>query len=288
MAANGSLISPLLEMENPPGGDVGLEGVRYEVQSYINKCIANGNASDIAFYLLDLGQEKWVGINEEKNFAAASLLKIPLLIAILNEAQVMPEKLNEKIKYDSPVEIVPQNILPEKSLQVGQTYTVEELLRYMIVYSDNAAKMLIMENIDQGYLSRVYSDLGLSLPDLKEPDYTVSIKDFAVYFRVLYNATYLNKAMSEKALRLLTETEFFDGIIAGLPAGTIVAHKFGERGYPSGLRELHECGIVYLPKRPYLLGVMTKGNDFHALERIVRDISKIVYNHRAEKGMGMY
>jgi beta-lactamase class A len=158
----------------------------------------------------------------------------------------------------------------------------------MIIYSDNTAKSLILENVDQGYLARVYSDLGLSVPDFKNPDYLISLKDFVTYFRVLYSVTYLNKTMSEKALRLLTETEFKDGIAAGLPPEITVAHKFGERGYPNGTKELHDCGIVYLSKSPYLLGVMTKGRDFDILKDIVKDISRIVYRYRSEKGLRMY
>jgi len=287
LATNGELTCPLLEIESPSGGDLALEAVRDEVQSYIKRRLAANDAAEIAFYLMDLNQGRWVGINEGKNFAA-SLLKIPLLIAILNKAQVFPEKLTKKIKYETQAETTPQNITPSKTLQLGESYTIEELLRFMIIYSDNTAKSLILENVDQGYLARVYSDLGLSVPDFKNPDYLISLKDFVTYFRVLYSVTYLNKTMSEKALRLLTETEFKDGIAAGLPPEITVAHKFGERGYPNGTKELHDCGIVYLSKSPYLLGVMTKGRDFDILKDIVKDIYRIVYRYRSEKGLRMY
>jgi hypothetical protein len=44
--------------------------------------------------------------------------------------------------------------------------------------------------------------------------------------------------------------------------------------------ELHDCGIVYAPKN-YFLCVMTDGNDLAKLEKMIRDVSKTVYN--AEK-----
>jgi hypothetical protein len=42
-------------------------------------------------------------------------------------------------------------------------------------------------------------------------------------------------------------------------------------------RELHDCGIVYLPDNPYLLCVMTKGNDFAKMEKIIEEISRLSY-----------
>ncbi|MDO8560151.1 MAG: serine hydrolase [bacterium] len=57
----------------------------------------------------------------------------------------------------------------------------------------------------------------------------MSVKDYASFFRILYNASYLNREQSERALGLMTKTRFRDGIIAGVPAGRPVAHKFGER-----------------------------------------------------------
>jgi hypothetical protein len=38
--------------------------------------------------------------------------------------------------------------------------------------------------------------------------------DYASFFRVLFNASYLNRKDSEKALALLTKVAFRDGLIA--------------------------------------------------------------------------
>jgi len=45
----------------------------------------------------------------------------------------------------------------------------------------------------------------------------------------------------------------------------------------SGVRQLHEFGIVYHPRGPYLLGVMTKGHEFARLAAVIREISGAVY-----------
>jgi len=59
----------------------------------------------------------------------------------------------------------------------------------------------------------------------------------------------------------------------------MVASRFGERAHgPAGAKQLHDCGIVYCPRRPYLLCVMTRGDDFQELTGTIRDLSRLVYS----------
>jgi beta-lactamase class A len=129
-------------------------------------------------------------------------------------------------------------------------------------------------------LNQVYTDLGLTPPG-DNASYTISAKDYSLFFRVLYNATYLNDTDSEKALSILSQVTFASGLVAGLPSGTVVAHKYGE--YVNGNNdhvdsiELHDCGIIYSKKSPYLLCVMTKGQNLNGLQDVIASISKLVY-----------
>jgi len=278
-------VNPLLGVDNPEGGDTKLEGMRYSVESYVRGRKEKGDVSHISVYIRDLSKGTWVGTDEDENFAAASLIKVPLMIAYLKMAEEDIILLSKQLRYEKEWDLIPQNISPDKSAQLGNAYTIDQLLRYMIVYSDNIASELLLENLDLKYLAKVFSDLQLTTPDLEEGEYQISAKGYSTFFRVLYNATYLNAELSEKAIRLLTESEFRDGIVAGVPANLTIAHKFAERRYQTknlvteGV-QLHDCGIVYYPQRPYLLCVMTKGRDMDVLKGVIKDISKIVYDHQ--------
>ncbi len=58
----------------------------------------------------------------------------------------------------------------------------------------------------------------------------------------------------------------------------IVAHKFGERSFlDKKTKQLHDCGIVYHPAKPYVLCVMTRGDDFDKLSAVLRSVSALVY-----------
>jgi hypothetical protein len=51
------------------------------------------------------------------------------------------------------------------------------------------------------------------------------------------------------------------------------------------MMEMHDCGIVYYPYRPYLLCVMTKGSgEIKSLETVIQDVSKMVYEEVNTKG----
>ena len=41
--------------------------------------------------------------------------------------------------------------------------------------------------------------------------------------------------------------------------------------------QLHDCGIVYLPGRPYFLCVITEGRDADTLAEVIREISRDVF-----------
>ena len=135
-------------------------------------------------------------------------------------------------------------------------------------------------------MSEVYTDLGLPLPSDGPNPQDLSAKLYAYFFRVLYNATYLDREYSQKALELLDHSDFSAGIQAGLPTGTNAAQKFGERtiyDQSNALvgRELHDCGIVYKKDSPFLLCIMTRSNtaSFDTLAKDIADVSALVYKN---------
>ena len=260
-------------------------------KSYINQNIKNGNAQNISVYFRGLNSGHWSGVNENDTYSPASLLKVPIMIAYLKEADSNPEILKKEITYRGATDgNASENFKPQSFILDGQTYTVEELIHYMIVDSDNNAASLLQNNLNPNDLLEVYSDIGIPISG-SLTDENMSPKAYSYIFRILYNATYLSKAMSQYALELLSSSYFPEGLEAGLPADIVSSNKFGERTVETknattgsmtlDYRELHDCGIVYYPQNPYLLCVMTKGQDFGKLSKIISDISAMVYNETA-------
>lgn len=239
--------------------------------------------NDIAVYFRDLRTWHWVGIDEQKKFAPASLFKIPVMIAFFKKAETNPKILLDRIVLPSDLNHVEQNFKIKNQLAVGVEYSVDQLIRAMVTTSDNRAMIALVQHLDRSDLDRVFIELGLNPELLTQVNDSVSPRLYSMFLRVLYNATYLSKEYSEKALALLSETDFKEGLVAGIPSMTKISHKYGERTYIQANgsfreRELHDCGIIYTPRNDYVLCVMTKGYSLEKLQEIIQLVSHTVYS----------
>lgn len=278
-------INPLLECDNYyPTKNPSLELLENQIQSYISSAVNANKATKISLYYRDLNNGPWIGLGENDFYSPASLLKVPIMIAALKYAEGNNDFLKKKIKYSQHTEDgIVQNITDNDMVKLGNSYTIEQLMEYMIISSDNEAKNLILFNLPESVMNDVYSDLGIIVPGIRTPDDFMSVKDYSAFFRILYNATYLNKKMSEKGLEILSRAKFNAGLRNGVPNGTLVCNKFGERGIPgTNLKQLHDCGIVYVGTHPYLLCVMTRGEDWDELAGIISEVSAMVYNWQSK------
>ena len=253
------------------------------INEYIENEIDQGHATEIAVYYRDLNNGPWMGINEKTGFSPASLLKVPILMAVYKIADDNKAFLATKVLNQVLGDGVTPDFVPSKQMKKGESYTIDELVERMIVYSDNEAKNLILTQMQMSHLEKIYKDLGMVVPGIIALDDTISVRSYASFFRILYNGSYLSRELSNKALKLLTQSEFKDGLVAGIPKDIPIAHKFGERGFADGIKQLHDCGIIYYSENPYILCIMTRGRDWNKLSSSIKNISQIVYEETSQK-----
>ena len=278
--ANYPLINPLVSVAIPDStGFPELKGVKHDVQTVIDAARRKGNVSDVGVYFRLPDNAHWFGINENGKFDPGSLIKVPIMLAYLKEAETRPSILDTRLYYDPAGKSDPlPNALPAQ-LPRG-SYNAARLLQAMIVDSDNAAKDILVDHIAPAALQHVFDETSSNF--LKDPSGTISPKQYIIILSRIYSATYLNRYYSNYAMDLLTKTTF-QGLALGLPKDVRLADKYGERGvYEDKLLiavELHDCGLVYADT-PYYLCVMTKGTDMGMLTGLIRDISSAVYKDR--------
>lgn len=275
-------INPLIECEMGESITVQpLESFKGKVEDLIEGWKAGDKSRFVAVYFRSLNDGPSFGINEKERFLPGSLLKVPTMMGYLKKAENDGEILKKNIRNTLDEDAVPfQSIAPSKRLQKGREYTVDELINRMIRYSDNAATGLLNMNGGIKLMEGVLDEFGLP------KDQPITVKQYASFFRVLYNSSFLEKKYSNHALGLLVRSEFRDGIVAGLPEGTLVAHKFGEQAFLTDLptdeynwAQLHDCGIIYYPGNPYLLCVMTRGRHLEELAPVIAEISRLVHKN---------
>ncbi|MDD4106850.1 MAG: class A beta-lactamase-related serine hydrolase [Candidatus Shapirobacteria bacterium] len=280
---NYKYINPILECNSDISLNSKLTPIKESIESIINQEVSKKNITFASIYYRDLNNGPWFGINEKEYFSPASLIKVPILIAYLKKAETDPSLLQKKLTVSDNPETGNniQNIKPSVATVVKQEYTIEKLLEEMIIYSDNNAYNTLAENLTGDEIMKVYQDLDVDISKAFEnPNGNIiTVKNYASFFRILYNGSYLNNEMSEKALKLLNQVEYKDALVAGVPKDIMVSHKFGERKYlDTNEIQFHDCGIVYFPKKPYLLCVMTKTTqNANKAINFIKEISQVVY-----------
>lgn len=264
-------------------GIIELEPFNSSIEKYIKEKTKTYPDLHISYYFRDLDNGIWVGVNEKDLFAPASLFKLPLMLAILKEAESNPAILSASYQYfNKDFEGLDEGYdgYPKKD---GQFYTVEELLREMIVYSDNAAALILLKYIGDDKLAAVEKFLSHEIPKNGGSNTNfIRVKDYASIFRILFNCTFLNKEMSVKALTYLSQAHYPKGIRSAILREIPVAHKYGIRDIElNGSKvkgyQLHHFGIVYYPNKPFIIGVMTRGKNEEISNKIIHDLAEITY-----------
>lgn len=230
-----------------------------------------------------------ISLNKDEKIWPASLIKIPVAMAAMKKVETGKWKLsNELVILDE-----------DKDSEYGQLYlkpsgtalSIKEFLKETLAHSDNTAHFVLLRNLDGNELEDVYSHLGLDdiidalkrTPRGAETDNRITAKRYSVFFRSLYNATYLTPEYSQLFLDILKDAPR-EYLSQGLPADIEFMHKTGIRVDEAVQAD---AGIFYIPGRPYLLTVMIQRKD-KALgingeaEKIFAGISKEIYDYVAK------
>jgi len=281
-----NFINPLLSCDiNEDVPDSKFDSLRQSLTQLINQDKDNGYATRISIYFRDMNTGNWTGVGENDVYIPASLLKVPVMIAYLHQQETTGGVLNTYYSLpSSPDTNASEYFKPEHPLTLGGAYTVTDLIKAMITQSDNNAAAVLQAHMSPTSIADVYNNFGLPI-EPSEADADMSPVEYMRVFRILYNATYLDRSDSEQALELLSAIDFPQGAVKGLPSGMPFANKFGERTVEtvsSGQtvvqkRDLADCGIVYYPGNPYGICIMTEGRDFSQLANVIADISGTVY-----------
>jgi beta-lactamase class A len=244
--------------------------LREDAERYID---AHNLAGRYSIYFEDLTTGAWMGIDEKETFLPASLLKLPCMVAILKKVEVGDLSLDRRVTITS--DMLDSDSGTFFNVGAGYNSTVRELLEVLIKQSDNTA----LRALDSLLTEDEYNNamLALGYPAYKPGYYTmISPKQYANGMRSLYFSSYLHRSFSQLALSILASTDYDTQLTRPLPKDIRVAHKYGayvDGGY------FHDCGIVYVPKRPYILCVMSHGSSAEESDTAISDISLMAYDY---------
>lgn len=282
---------PCMDCESSTGGAMNnnLLPILNKLKEDAHREIDSREVQDIALYFRDLKSGAWIGINKDEKFNTASLMKVPLMMECLESAESHPGLMKKSLLFTGDEDWDSrQNIKPRKTLEAGKSYTVDELMFRMIAYSDNNATQLLLKEMPLDYLYQYLAEHKIDYE--RTPNGSMmSLDTYSGFFEALYDKSLLNSVMSRKALSYLAAEDFPQGMHAAVPANITIESKFGEQEILDGngkvkSAQLHEVGIVMDGNHPFLLGIMTRGDDFAVQEKVIRDITHDVYEEIEHAG----
>jgi beta-lactamase class A len=267
-----------------------------DLRARVQKLIAASGA-EVAVVATD-GTRTLLSIDPDKEFHAASTMKIPVMIELFREADAgklsLDDPLSVKNEFHSIVDgsvfqlSVGDDSDAEVYKAVGKTMTLRQLCDAMITVSSNFAANLLIERLGPKNIQRTVDALGAGgmhvlrgVEDQKAFDKGMNNTTTAAALATLMLSIASGNAASPDSRRqmkdILGRQHFNDAIPAGLPPGTPVGHKTGN------ITGIHHDAAIIGGAHPYVLVVLVRGiNDEKQSAALIASISREVWKD-AEK-----
>ncbi len=228
-----------------------------------------------AFYFEYLPTGTSIGVNEKNEFYAASLFKLPTVMSYYHYKERLGKKEDPEITLTKDMIDKQFGDLWQKG--PGYKLKASNAVRIALEESDNTAARSLVPFIDKQDFDAVYQGLDIDL-NSDNNGAILTAKNYTSILKALYFSAVLDKDSSEGILDLLTKTKFPDKLAAGVPSNVLVAHKIGDYNDDKGNEAFMDCGIIYVPRRPYALCMLSIGDEQTARKRM-QAVSKTIYDY---------
>lgn len=251
-----------------PAATLAGSGLGQRLQAYLQ-----GRPGEWSVWVEDLGSGEVLALDADRYHAAASTLKLPLALWLMERWSRGELDLDERLPYTAADREEGTGILLHRA--PGGRYPVRTLLGWALTHSDNVATRMLLRRYGREELLRYMRARG-GRPEVRDGLTHVTAREMGLYLRVLWRGEQLAPAARDQLLSWLTRTVFPTRLQAGVPAAVPVAHKIGTLA-----GAVHDVGIVLHPLRPYSIALMSSGAPEGAAEETMARISALVWAQMA-------
>lgn len=223
----------------------------------------------------------WAGINPDKSFSAASIIKIPVLIELFKSIENNEMKIYDTMALTDYFRAEGSGGLQYQ--RTGNEYSLDYLARTMIENSDNSStNMLIAKLGSMVDMNRVIRKWGLKntrinnwLPDMAGTN-TTTARDLVTMLYNLDTPSFLSLKSRDRIFDYMGNVKNDRLLKAGLPANASIIHKTGDIG-----KTLGDAGIVHTHTgRRYIIAVMAnRPYNSPAGKNYIIETSSVVYDY---------
>jgi len=255
----------------PTGSNMNQDKARRALEAIAHEM--EGIEGHVGFYYKNLVTGYEFGVRENEVYMAASVIKFPLFLYILEQSAAGNRSMDERLNVTQADKVPICGALTLFTEDV--TADVRTLCRLMIILSDNTAtnkliRHVTIEGAGEGFrrmglektvLRRCLFDREASQAGLQN---TISPKEMGMLLERLYKNEFVNEAVCREAIDTLLLQQV-DHKLNGRICGEVsIAHKTGEDENLS-----NDVGIVYAPQ-PFVICFAGHDTDVYAWEDLMR------------------
>ncbi len=249
--------------------------------------ILNSFSGVIGFYAKRLDDGYSLEHNKDEVFAAASVVKVPILLEALRQVQHGMLNLETRIPLPALEQVGGSGVL--MAFQPGLEPTLQDYLTMMIVVSDNTATNICLDAVGgRDAVNTSLQNWGCSnttvvgklmlTDDRKNAEQLAGKKaevtpfESVMLLEKLFKGELLNPELTKLALEILEKQQYTEILARYLPDGTRTATKSGQI---IGVR--NDVGIVWT-EHPYIVALCSKNctdERYHVDNEAVLALGKI-------------
>ena len=223
----------------------------------------------------------------DERVPSASVIKLPIMLEAMERVKAGIMDLREIHILTDSEKVGGSGVLNTYAHRSRISY--RNLLRLMLVYSDNTATNIFIDELGIDAINARMQGIGLTQSRLNRVmmdtlaaqqgrENYVTAAEMNTLLTKIYRHEVATPALCEDMLSILKENDDSLTIPRLLPPGTVVAHKTGTLAYVRG-----DAGIVYADK-PFVLTVFVEGVPTASAarpeaERIIAEIALICYRY---------
>ena len=227
----------------------------------------------LGFYYKNLVTGLEYGIREEEAFLAASVIKLPLFLHVLQRAEEGTLDMEQRLIVEDWEKMPSCGGLNQFTGPVEAD--IRTLCRLMIVLSDNTATNKLFRLCSLPECNAAFRKMGLEKTVVRRLlfdseaasrglENTICPKEMGMLLEQLYRKTFVSEAVCKEAVEVLLRQQV-DHKLDGKLCGTVpIAHKTGE---DSGLS--NDVGIVFGPQ-PFVICFAGHDTDVYRWEDLMR------------------
>lgn len=238
------------------------------------RAIAGSYPAAYGVVVLQPGSGKEVSLDTDRRFEAASIAKLPVLLALYRDAATGRVDLDERISLQSSDLQPGTGVLQYR--QLGTTLTLRQCAWYMISESDNTAWAMLGRYLGYRRIRAELEHVGATSTHYEYAKNTTTPQDVLAMLEHISDPGYTSPALSGEMLSAMTDTSFEGWLPEGVPPDARVAHKIGLMGESFG-----DAGVIY-PKAEaedrYYMVVLSEGTDESSSRAAMAEMSAAAYH----------